>query len=73
MAIAEKVGHDRRGNALFKRTAEGEEVAVEKEEEIVGLLGKDEYREKRKVLKPVIDDDLPSITSSFEKWLVEKQ
>jgi type I restriction enzyme M protein len=73
MAIAEKVGHDRRGNPLFKRTPEGEEIAVEKEEEIVGLLGKEQYKEKRKVLKPVVDDDLPSVTSSFEKWLTDNR
>jgi type I restriction enzyme M protein len=73
MAIAQKVGHDRRGNALFKRTPEGEEVAVEKEKEIVGLLGKEQYKEKRRVLEPIVDDDLPSITSSFERWLEQKQ
>lgn len=73
MAIAEKVGHDRRGNAIFKRTAEGEEVVVEKEKEIVGLLGKEQYKEKRRVLEPIVDDDLPPITSSFEEWLTKKQ
>ena len=73
MAIAERVGHDRRGNALFKRTPEGEEVVVEKEQEIVGLLGKEQYKETRKVLEPIVDDDLPSITASFEEWLMKKQ
>lgn len=72
MAIAEKIGHDRRGNTVFKRTPEGEKVIVEKEKEIVGLLGKEQYKAKRKLLEPIIDDELPSITSSFKKWLGKK-
>ncbi|MCJ7632101.1 N-6 DNA methylase, partial [Candidatus Bathyarchaeota archaeon] len=72
MAMVEKVGHDRRGNTLFKRTPEGEEVIVEKEKEIVGLLGKERYIEKRKVMEPIVDDDLPSVTSAFKNWLGNK-
>lgn len=72
MAMVEKVGHDRRGNTLFKRTPEGEEVIVEKEKEIVGLLGKERYIEKRKAMEPIVDDDLPSVTSAFKNWLGNK-
>jgi type I restriction enzyme M protein len=69
MAMVEKVGHDRRGNTLFKRTPEGEEVIVEKEKEIVGILGKERYKEKRKIMEPVVDDDIPSVTLAFKNWL----
>lgn len=72
MAMVEKVGHDRRGNILFKRTPEGEEVVAEKEREIVGIIGKERYKEKRKVLEPIVDDDLPSVTSAFKNWLSSK-
>jgi len=72
MAMVEKVGHDRRGNTLFKRTPEGEEVIIEKEKEIVGLLGKERYKEKRKVLEPIVDDDLPSVTLAFKNWVGNK-
>lgn len=72
MAMVEKVGHDRRGNTLFKRTPEGEEVIIEKEKEIIGLLGKERYIEKRKVMEPIVDDDLPSVTSAFKNWLGNK-
>lgn len=72
MAMVEKVGHDRRGNTLFKRTPDGEEVVVEKEKEIVGIVGKQKYKEKRQVIEPIVDDDLPSLTLSFKKWLGSK-
>lgn len=73
MAMAEKVGHDRRGNTVFKRTLEGEKVIVKKERDIVGILGKEPYKVKRKVLEPIVDDDLPSITSSFKDWLSKEK
>lgn len=72
MAMAEKVGHDRRGNILFKRTPEGERIIAEKEREIVGIIGKKQYKERRKMFEPIVDDDLPFITSSFKKWLSKK-
>lgn len=69
MAIADKVGHDRRGNTIFRRTPEGEKLIVKKEKEIVGILGKEKYEEKLKVSEPIVDDDLPHITASFKEWL----
>ena len=72
MAMAEKVGHDRRGNTVFRRTPEGEKILVKKEKEIIGIVGKKQYRARRKVLEPIVDDDLPSVTSSFKEWLGKK-
>ena len=72
MAMAEKVGHDRRGNSVFKRTPEGEKVIVKTEREIVGIIGKERYKAKRKVFEPIQDDDLPSITISFKEWIKKK-
>lgn len=69
MAIADKIGHDRRGNTVFKRTPEGEKLIVQKEKEIVGIVGKKKYKEKLKVSEPIVEDDLPSITTSFKEWL----
>lgn len=73
MAIAEKVGHDKRGNVVFRRTAEGEKVIAEKEKEIVGIIGKQKVKVKSRVTEPVEDDDLPAITSSFKEWFASKQ
>lgn len=60
MAVAEKVGFDRRGNTLYKRSPQGEIIFVEQEEkERIRINGKNEYATlKRKV--PIVDTDLPS-------------
>jgi type I restriction enzyme M protein len=71
MAIAEKVGHDKRGNMLFRRTPEGEKLMEEKEREIVGIIGKEKIRVRTKLSEPIIDDDLPAITTSFKDWIAK--
>ena len=68
MAIAENVGHDKRGNPIYRRTPEGEEVLVETEREFIGVIGKRKFKEIRKISEPIKNDDLPMITSSFKDW-----
>ena len=60
MAVAEKVGFDRRGNTLYKRRPDGEIIRIDQEEkERIRINGKNQYATlKRKV--PVVDTDLPS-------------
>ena len=61
MAVAEKVGFDRRGNTLYKRSPEGEELTREVEEvETVTLNGRKVARTLRRKEK-IVDDDLPEI------------
>lgn len=74
MAIAEKVGKDRRGVAVYERDEDGAEIITEK---IVEYLHYDRKRGK-KVLKvrkektPNIDDDLPKITEAYKQFLKAK-
>lgn len=69
MAIAKNVGHDKRGNKIFRRTPEGEKVLVTIEKEVIGVIGKKKVRERKQIQTPVENDDLPSIVDSFKKWL----
>jgi len=68
MAVAEKVGFDRRGNTLYKRQPDGEEILVEKTyEEKVRIGGKLEVRllpRKERIL----DDDLPAIAAAYAEF-----
>jgi len=68
MAIAEKVGFDRRGNALNKRKPDGEEEIEEYDDvekiRIGGKLVTRTYRRKRKI----VDDDLPVIAQEYKKF-----
>lgn len=68
MAVAEKVGYDRRGNTLYKRSPDGEEI-LEDVEEIERIRTNRSFvtrtlRRKRKKL----DDDLPEIAKAFHEF-----
>jgi type I restriction enzyme M protein len=71
MAVAEKVGVDRRGNTLYKRNPDGEEKKV-----VVGWREKHELKDGHTATKRypvrdrVVDDDLPVIA---EKYLEFRQ
>lgn len=59
MAVAEKVGFDRRGNTLYKRSPDGEELLEEVEEvERIRTNGKFVERRLRRK-KRIVDSDLP--------------
>lgn len=68
MAVAEKVGFDRRGVPLYKRTPDGEEILEEQEEtERIRINGKIISRTlKRK--KKILDDDLPEIAQAYHEF-----
>lgn len=71
MAVAEKVGFDRRGVPLYKRTPDGEEILEDAEESerirIGGTVVVRTLRRKRRIL----DDDLPSIAEAYRVFRVE--
>jgi type I restriction enzyme M protein len=65
MAVAEKVGFDRRGNKLYKRSPEGEELSKAVEEiESITVGGRKVIRTLRRKAK-IIDDDLPVIADRY--------
>lgn len=68
MAIASKVGHNSRGEKIYKRTPEGEIIEIEKERYIVKLSGRNKIREKIVTKEPIEDDDLPQIAEEFSEW-----
>ena len=70
MAIADKVGWDLRGQPVFVRTPEGEEVLRKTVRTVTGRNAKGEVIEtKREVEEPIIDDHLPAIAELFVQWL----
>lgn len=68
MAIAEKVGKDRRGNPIYKRDADGAEVVYQENKE---WAVRNRYGElvtkSRKERQKRVDDDLPEISKIFYK------
>ena len=68
MAVAEKVGFDRRGNTLYKRHPDGEEILVDVTvEEKVRRGGKLETRILHRKER-IIDDDLPEIAKAYAEF-----
>jgi type I restriction enzyme M protein len=65
MAIIEKVGHDKRGNTLFKRDDHGNEILVDVEDEIPQDDGTIKL-EKRK--EKIVDDHSTYVANVFNDW-----
>ena len=71
MAVAEKVGFDRRGNKLYKRSPEGEELSKDVDEiETITVSGRKVIRTLRRKTK-IIDDDLPVIADRYRAFRCE--
>jgi type I restriction enzyme M protein len=68
MAVAEKVGFDRRGNKLYKRSPEGEELTKDIEElETITVGGRRVTRTLRRKTK-IVEDDLPVIAERYRAF-----
>jgi type I restriction enzyme M protein len=74
MATTERVGHDKRGNILYRRTDTGEDVLVTKSETVAEI----DAGTGEEVLRAVeiqdrqIDDDLPDVAVAYLRWLGEQ-
>lgn len=73
MAIAEKVGKDRRGNVVYERDDEGAEILYVDKKEWASYNRNGELvtRHRNERVKHV-DDDLPKISAAYKKYLEEK-
>lgn len=73
MAVAEKVGHDRRGNDIYERDPDGAEKVYTETREVL--------RRRRGKMEPVqvtvqekrIDDDLPWIAEAYQQYKITEQ
>ena len=70
MAIAEKLGKDRRGNPIYLRDDDGAEMLFDVETKYLNNKkdGSKEVKARKEKLK-VLDDDLPKITEAYFNFL----
>ncbi|HHU07452.1 MAG TPA: N-6 DNA methylase [Clostridiaceae bacterium] len=70
MAIVEKVGHDKRGNPLFKRDKEGNEILVPDTNSVLvlGETGEGHRTVSHEQKVKVEDDQTPDVPSIFAEW-----
>ena len=70
MSMVEKVGHDKRGNPIFKRDKDGNEILVPDINNVLQLEktsgGKNTVSHQRK--KKVADDQTPEVPKIFSEW-----
>lgn len=72
MALANHVGHDKRGNVAYVRDRNGNEIVEEKEEQVKEWVdGTPVYKRERRQRK-VVDDNTQQIAQTFRKWLSEQ-
>lgn len=70
MAMVEKVGQDKRGNTLFKRDEQGNEIWEPEQTKVLEMsksaTGQTTYREERRTR--IIDDQCREVPEVFEQW-----
>ncbi|WP_110951396.1 N-6 DNA methylase [Pseudomonas bohemica] len=72
MAVADHVGHDKRGNRTYVRDEKGNEIVEEVDETVKEYVeGRPVYK-MQKTLKKVVDDNTLQIAQAFRKWLSEQ-
>lgn len=68
-AVTKRIGHDKRGNAIFVRDDEGKDVLMESRSSVrVVNEGKEVEREITERV-PIVDDELPRIPPIFREWV----
>jgi len=69
MAMVDRIGHDKRGNPLFKRDKHGNEILVPDIEVIfIGETAEGQKTAKIEAKRKVIDDQTPLVAETFRKW-----
>ena len=73
MAVAEKIGHDKRGAAIYKRDAEGKEILADNsgQEEVIDPITGEITTYTAGTKDRVVDDDMPEVVRAFKKWQAE--
>jgi len=74
MAMVEKVGHDKRGNPLFKRDKEGNEILVPDTSNVfqLGETGEGDRTVSHERKRKVEDDQTPDVPGIFTKWKAQE-
>ncbi|GGV65510.1 restriction endonuclease subunit M [Streptomyces longisporoflavus] len=75
MATTDQIGHDKRGNTIFRRTEAGDDVLVTRQETIseIDQSTGEEVLKTLEVEERLVDDDLPDVARAYLAWLSEQR
>lgn len=68
MAMADKIGHDKRGNPIFQRDNEGNEILVDDKDSVITEDDAVVHAKKMKIP----DDQTPHIAKIFKEWKLKE-
>jgi type I restriction enzyme M protein len=69
MAVADKVGHDKRGNPIYRRHPDGSDLVEMRREIVMEVVGDEEVPRQVETPVPIVDDQTPEIANLYTKWL----
>ena len=72
LSVPQRIGHDRRGNPVYKRTPDGEIILLDTDREMTTVSRGVKTRERLRVAEPIRDDDLVDVARLFEEWYRER-
>ena len=72
MAVANHIGHDKRGNVTYVRDKKGNEIVEELEETLKEYEEGKPIHKKQRTRRKVIDDNTLQIAQAFRTWLSEQ-
>lgn len=68
MAVVEAIGHDKRGNRVFKRNADGEEILEEVPVTVLEHTAAGAATARPQPRRKVLDDETPDVAADFLTW-----
>lgn len=72
MAICDHIGHDKRGNEIYVRDRDGNEVLVDSDDIVTELINGQRIERKHTQKVRLVDDNTREIARSFRLWLEEQ-
>lgn len=69
MAICDRIGHDKRGNAVYRRDDQGFEIVRETEDAVTTAVDGDDDEQRHLAKERVVDDNTQEIAKEFRAWL----
>jgi type I restriction enzyme M protein len=69
MAVADKIGHDKRGQHIYKRSPDGKEIFAKRIKEAARIVDGELQKYSVEVLEPVVDDELDDVAEAYLDWL----
>jgi type I restriction enzyme M protein len=71
--VIKKVGHDRRGAPLYRRTQEGDVIHQKVKRRVIKLEKGARRLVEEVSFEPVLDDELPAFVELFKRWYGERR